>query len=216
MPQTYTVQPGDYLTKIARQFGFTNWRTIYDHPSNASFRSLRPNPNVIYAGDQLHIPDLQNPDEPADTGGKRTWKVVNPKTHLRIVLRDKRKNPIANADYELTVDGLLLTGKTDGGGKLDQRIAVGAGHASVIAWPDGKQGPCIKYEMAIGALDPVEETTGVQARLNNLGYRSGPVDGIVGPLTQGATRRFQTDYGLAVDGIAGPITKGKLKDVYGS
>jgi peptidoglycan hydrolase-like protein with peptidoglycan-binding domain len=61
----------------------------------------------------------------------------------------------------------------------------------------------------------MEEVTGVQARLANLGFSPGPVDGIQGELTAGAIRRFQRAYGLTVDGIAGPQTRAKLKEVHG-
>lgn len=44
-----------------------------------------------------------------------------------------------------------------------------------------------------------------QARLKALGYNLDP-DGRYGPLTQAATRRFQTRNGLAVDGVVGPAT----------
>jgi peptidoglycan hydrolase-like protein with peptidoglycan-binding domain len=46
----------------------------------------------------------------------------------------------------------------------------------------------------------------VQRRLNRLGYESGPVDGLFGPLTERATRRFQTRHDLRVDGVVGPKT----------
>jgi peptidoglycan hydrolase-like protein with peptidoglycan-binding domain len=39
-----------------------------------------------------------------------------------------------------------------------------------------------------------------QSQLNALGYRAGPVDGIVGPRTRAAIRRFQADTGLPADG----------------
>ena len=39
-----------------------------------------------------------------------------------------------------------------------------------------------------------------QTQLNALGYRAGPADGIVGPRTTAAIRRFQTATGLPVDG----------------
>ncbi len=46
----------------------------------------------------------------------------------------------------------------------------------------------------------------LQRRLAATGYVPGPIDGLYGPLTQGAVRRFQGAYGLLVDGIAGPLT----------
>lgn len=61
MPTLYTVKRGDNLTKIANRHGFRNWRAIYDHPSNALFKKARPNPNLIYPGDVLVIPDHTAP-----------------------------------------------------------------------------------------------------------------------------------------------------------
>jgi N-acetylmuramoyl-L-alanine amidase len=58
--------------------------------------------------------------------------------------------------------------------------------------------------------------SGCQARLRNLGYDPGPIDGIAGPRTEAAVRAFQRDYSLTVDGICGPQTRGKLKEVYGT
>jgi N-acetylmuramoyl-L-alanine amidase len=54
MSTPYTVQPGDYLGKIARDQGYSTWQEIYYAPDNADFRQLRPNPNLIYPGD---VPD---------------------------------------------------------------------------------------------------------------------------------------------------------------
>jgi peptidoglycan hydrolase-like protein with peptidoglycan-binding domain len=46
----------------------------------------------------------------------------------------------------------------------------------------------------------------LQQRLRALGQQPGPVDGLYGPLTEAAVRRYQSVAGLAVDGIAGPQT----------
>ena len=40
----------------------------------------------------------------------------------------------------------------------------------------------------------------VQSQLNALGYAAGPVDGIMGPRTRSAIRRFQADTGVPLDG----------------
>jgi N-acetylmuramoyl-L-alanine amidase len=60
-------------------------------------------------------------------------------------------------------------------------------------------------------LDDVATPSGLQARLNNLGFDCGDVDGVIGPKTETAIRGFQESEGLDVDGIAGPQTQAKLK-----
>jgi len=46
----------------------------------------------------------------------------------------------------------------------------------------------------------------IQEELVHLGYDPGIIDGLAGPKTRRATRRFQLDRGLTPDGIAGPLT----------
>lgn len=58
-----------------------------------------------------------------------------------------------------------------------------------------------------GASSRVRE---VQRRLNRLGYRVGKVDGLFGPITDAAVRRYQSDQALLADGVVGPQT---LKDL---
>jgi peptidoglycan hydrolase-like protein with peptidoglycan-binding domain len=59
-----------------------------------------------------------------------------------------------------------------------------------------------------GASERVRE---VQRRLNRLGYGTGAVDGLFGPITDAAVRRFQSDSRLAVDGVVGRRTLGQLR-----
>lgn len=58
--------------------------------------------------------------------------------------------------------------------------------------------------------------TGVQFRLNALGFGAGRVDGIKGPKTTRAVTLFQKSYPpLRVDGIPGPKTQEKLVEICG-
>ena len=58
---THIVRAGENLTAIARKYGYSDWKTIYDHARNADFRKKRPNPNVIMPGDEIYVPDKVTP-----------------------------------------------------------------------------------------------------------------------------------------------------------
>ena len=56
----------------------------------------------------------------------------------------------------------------------------------------------------------VTEAIILQAHLNRLGFNSGPEDGILGPLTDGAIKRMQTSLRTIPDGYVGPLTRALL------
>jgi peptidoglycan hydrolase-like protein with peptidoglycan-binding domain len=43
--------------------------------------------------------------------------------------------------------------------------------------------------------------------MNRLGFKAGPVDGILGPLTDAAIKRMQKFLGTTPDGLVGPRTR---------
>jgi peptidoglycan hydrolase-like protein with peptidoglycan-binding domain len=57
---------------------------------------------------------------------------------------------------------------------------------------------------------PSERVREVQHKLNRLGYGAGALDGLFGPRTEAAVRRFQADSGLETDGAVGPQTLRQL------
>ena len=59
----------------------------------------------------------------------------------------------------------------------------------------------------------LETVKGYQGALARLGYMPATgVDGIVGPVTRAAVKRFQTERGLTADGIVGPRTRAALAE----
>ena len=58
----------------------------------------------------------------------------------------------------------------------------------------------------------VEQARDDQSRLADLGWYTGAVDGIAGPVTRDAAARFQRAEGLTVDGVLGPETRKALAD----
>lgn len=55
-----------------------------------------------------------------------------------------------------------------------------------------------------------DEVLRLQQLLAANGHSPGAIDGVFGPMTDGAVRAFQQTKGLAVDGIAGPMTLAAL------
>jgi nucleoid-associated protein YgaU len=57
MPIRHFVQQGECLSRIARRYGVREWRVVWDSPENEQLRAKRQNPNVLYPGDVVVIPD---------------------------------------------------------------------------------------------------------------------------------------------------------------
>ena len=119
---------------------------------------------------------------------------------------------MANARYTLCIDRVFLkTGELDSNGLLNVSIPPNA-QEGVVSLGSGIEQ---KYSLSLGTLDPLDSISGIQGRLNDLGFNCGQTDGVIGPKTEAAICAFQEKYQLKVDGIVGPDTKRKLGEVYG-
>lgn len=65
----HVVKSGETLSGIAKKFGLKSWQELYNHPSNSAFRAKRPNPNLIYPGDQVLIPGKPGAPAPPAMAG---------------------------------------------------------------------------------------------------------------------------------------------------
>ena len=240
----YTVQQGDYLSRIAKQNGFPDYTVIWNDPNNAQLKQTRQNPSVLYPGDQVYIPDKQQRQESGSTEQRHPFIVNRGTLMLRLILEDAFEEPVANAQCALTVDGQVSQPTTDGTGKIELEIPQDAQSATLVIRSDETAFQNIPIPIQIGALDPVDQVSGQIARLNNLGYFAGNLAGAQGgsggnadPFNTSnntgcgcsnvdsnstadqqflsAVEEFQCDQGLPVDGICGPVTQAKLKKVHG-
>lgn len=214
MASYHTVEQGDHLSKIAKKYGFSDYRTIWDHGQNADLRQKRPNPNVLFPGDRLYIPDKELKSVSRSTNQQHTFQVKAQRLKLRLVLEDLYEKPIANAPCELHVESEIHQLTTDGRGKIEQDIPTTAENVRLIIRSKETALDDLIIPIKIGHLDPVDEMTGQQARLANLGYYTGPIDGQENPAFRLAVEEFQCDQGLAVDGVCGPQAQAKLKLVH--
>ncbi|HEV3331703.1 MAG TPA: peptidoglycan-binding protein [Bryobacteraceae bacterium] len=215
MAGTYTVKQGDHLSKIAKEFGFSDYHTIWDHPNNAALKQQRSNPSVLYPGDSLFIPDRQQRLESRNTDKLHQFQAKKPALKLRLALEDAYEKPIANAPCILAIGSDSRNVTTDGSGKIEQDIPPDVHDAILVVQDEQTPLNNTQIEIKIGDLDPVEEISGQIARLDNLGYFAGDVNQPDQKAFESAVEEFQCDQGLTVDGICGPVTQAKLKQVQG-
>lgn len=207
----YVVKQGDCLASIAKKFGFPDWRVIYNHPQNASFKKKRPNPNIIHPGDALFIPDASEKTEDCATAQKHSFVLTRQRVMLRLVMKDQQGTALADKKYILVVDGTRFDGQTEASGLIEHEIPADASEGTLELRPQDDDKHYFKWKLRLGALDPIEELSGVQARLTNLGFFSGQVDGLMGPKTRTAIEAFQKAHGLQQTGSVGPKTRELLE-----
>lgn len=208
MPTTHTVEPGDCIDSLAYKAGMLPTK-IWNDAGNEELRRARDGPNVLAPGDVVTIPDKTPRVEPAATEQKHRYKAACWRVKLRLRVLDQGE-PRAKEDYTLLVGEKTLKGTTDGDGVLEQEIPAGVKNAVL------RFGEAEDYVLLIGELDPLAKTTGVQARLNNLGFGPLEVSGNIGEPTTNAIKEFQAKHGIPVTGEADQATIDKMEEVHGS
>lgn len=193
MPQ-YTVRQGDSIASIAHAHGF-HWETIWEHSNNAELRQLRENPNILYPDDVVFIPDREAKQEPGGTDQRHRFRRLGSPQMLRIRLLNRQDEPRADLSYTLEIDGNTFSDTTNSNGILEHPVPPDAGTGMLqIEGPEAQE----TYQITIGTMDPIAESSGVQARLNNLGFY-GPqceINGQMDGATIDALRRFQRKHNL--------------------
>ncbi|BCD99506.1 PGRP and LysM peptidoglycan-binding domain-containing protein [Marinagarivorans cellulosilyticus] len=217
MPTTHTVAQGETLTRIARQYKYSSASALYDHPDNEAFRALRDDPNVIYPGDEITIPDITPKKTSARSGNTHIFCLKREIEVVKIKMQDRSGNPLTGCRVVMDVGSAKIDQIIDDSGMVEVPLVNGdesGGTLDIYTDPDSDT-PAQSFELELAVLDPVETLSGVQARCNALGHDCGVADGIMGSKTRAGVKSFQAQYGLDVDAVPGPMTKAKLKEVYG-
>jgi N-acetylmuramoyl-L-alanine amidase len=206
----HVVQQGESIRSITAAAGL-HWETVWNHPKNQQLRWARKDPNVLLPGDRVFVPDLEIREESGQTEQRHKFRVKGTRVMLDLVLKDQDK-PRADEHYTLTLDdGTTFSGTTDGNGGIRRRIPVRAKSGVLIVGPTDD-----RYELKLSHIDPIDALSGVQGRLNNLGFWCGEPDGTMNSRTQAAIQSFQKKHGLEISGQVDQATRDKLKQEYGS
>ena len=210
MSTIHTVKQGEYLSKIAQKYGVKDYRLIWNHPENAQLKQKRKNPNVLYPGDVLIIPDQRSKEEAVLTGKLHRFRLISTQLKIRLKLNDISAQALANKTCELEIGGNTTQLISDEEGILEQVIAATDENAGLFIEEQDRH-----ILIKIGHLDPVEERSGQIARLNNIGYGDGHMTGQAENQFLMAVEEFQCEHELKVDGICGSNTQSKLVEVHG-
>ncbi len=208
----HQVVPGDCLESIAEKYGFFP-KTLWKHSANAKLRRLRKDMNLLLPDDAVQIPELRRKTLDVATGKRHVFTRKGVPSALKIVLLDEDGEAIANAPYVLTLAGQKKSGKTGADGMISVPMPPQTTQGKLVVHPDTDAEE--QYDLSIGGLDPIDELTGVQARLRNLGYDCGQIDGELGQRTARMLERFQNEQGLEPTGQLDDATKAALKKAYG-
>ena len=194
----YVVKEGDCILSIARDQGLF-WQTIWNDPQNASLKSRRKDPNVLFPGDVVHIRDKQSKEEPRPTEQRHKFVRKGVPAKLRLQLLDRDQQPRAGLNYTIVIDGDSRAGATDDQGRIEEPIKPNAQQAVLTIQGDDPVPET--YTINLGGVDPLTEDSGVTQRLKNLGF--------------GDIKSFQRKFGLPVTGQADESTRNKLKSLHG-
>jgi hypothetical protein len=213
----YVVRPGDSMASIAAAFGCGDPQGLFDASENAALKKKRKSPDLLHTDDEVEIPDrlqkLLVVQKPTGDVHKITVKV--PTKKLRLVLQGHDGEGYAGEAYTLRYGQTSIEGALDGDGALDVDLPVNVHEAELELGG-------VTHRLMIGHLNPVADAdspdgglSGAQARLANLGYYSGPIDGALSASTKAALRTFQGDQGLDVTGELDDDTVSALEDEHG-
>ncbi len=212
----HSVKQGEHVSRIATDCGFTDYRSIWDYPENAELRKQRQNPNILFPGDQLIIPEKENKEVPGGTEQRHRFEARIQKLKLRVVLRDASERPIGSVKCDLRLENQVLQVAADARGQIELVIPATAERAELAITDPGTPLSGVPLPIKIGHLDPLDELSGQMGRLSNLGYFAGAIEGEHDEMQfRSAVEEFQCEHGLKVDGICGPATQAKLKEIYG-
>jgi hypothetical protein len=208
VPTRHVVVAGESVVSLSEKYGLFS-QTIWDAPENDELRAKRPDMNTLLPGDVVVIPDKREKEVDAATGKRHCFHRKGIPAYFRMQLYDFGK-PRRNEAYELVVDDAqTIRGTTDDQGMLETPLPARARKGLLTIGPDKH-----RLQLMFGRLDPLDTVSGVQQRLENLGYPFGDAEGTLGDGTRAALQSFQQAQALKVTGEIDDATRARLRDLH--
>ncbi len=213
MARDHKISLGVHIVGLAYRHGHATVDAVWQHPVNESLRAIRADPAVLAEGDVVHVPDAA----PRVFKGLQTRRhhdlvVELPIPQVRVVLLRPGGVPFAGLQCTVSFDDQVERPTTDEHGCLQFEINPDTETVTLMF-------DLHIVELRVAHLQPVDTETGCVARLTNIGYAPGEVDGAVAAdayALRSAVEEFQCDHGLDVDGVLSEETRQELVRVHGA
>ena len=211
----FPIRQGDYLSQLAARYAF-DAQQVWSAPENAGLRSKRKHRNVLLPGDIVFIPQPVPRKLGWTAGTHNTFRIDVPRIKVELALRDGNKRSEAIASEAYRVEGLpsAIDGTTDGDGRVSFEVPI---HVRSVRLSVPTRH--LVLPVLVGDLDPVEDISGVRARLEHLGFYH-PNDTGTRESSEVRDRRaianFQKSRTLRVTGEIDAETRSALENAHGS
>jgi hypothetical protein len=210
----YVVRQGDYLVKLAFVHGF-DAEEVWNDAKNDEIRGRREDHNILAPGDIVYLPVKERKGLPIVKGATNKYTATVPRVEVALVFQDSEGNPMTKEPCEIL--GLGSFGQTlretDGDGQLLLKVPVSTRELT-IHFPRKN----VTHRVLVGDMDPVDGKSGIQKRLQNIGFwHGGPADDGDGDgdvFMQGALRSFQANSGVDSSGVLDDATRQAILDTH--
>lgn len=224
MQREHRICHGECLADLSSKSGFADTTSIRRADENSDLFSERTDANALHPGDRVLIPDIRSKDASIATEARHRFRRLRPKKPLRLRFGLSPEEPFDGSKYTLRVwggplsqsDALVFEGTLDSTGGLMHEIPLQSDAGEIEILTGEKHGDrTLKFGLHIDHMSPHDMLEGVQARLDNLGYDVGPINGKMTEKTALAIRRFQASQSLNETGQLDKHTTDHLKQIHG-
>lgn len=212
----YVIKQGDFLLTLAEGFDAD---VVWNHPKNEPLRKAGRDPHTLAPGDVIYLPEVERKWHRLRIGEVNTFVANTLYAEVTLTFTDRDGKALANAacKYE-GLRGSDQPAQTDASGSVKlTRVPVRPRYELVVELPEHKA----RFRVLVGHMDPITEATGVQKRLQNLGYGRSPLLALACALRRdrapaAALLAFQLDRALAPTGTHDNATREALASAHRS
>lgn len=187
----HIVKPGECMASIAYLYGFNDPSFLYEHQANAQLRKVRQNMHTLLPNDVVQIPPRENKSIVIQPGLSVPLIVKGKLAGLKIRIKEFGGDALLHKDFDVEAAHLKYSGNTGSNGEISLMVNASLTSAKLMIFLDPQKRSALHWQLSLGALAPKDTLSGVQARLNNLGFHCANELGVLEDTTTKAIAAFK-------------------------